>query len=126
MDPSTLALQAVGGFVVGSLIGYAVRKLAKWTLLAIGFMLLPIFGLWQIGVLDVNWEGLNAAIARFVEWLGVNISDMSLAIASTGVLGASGLFGFVFGLTGGFRHTIFPEPMRQFRFVKRKSRIKES
>jgi len=126
MDPSTLALQAVGGFTVGALIGYALRKATKWLLLAIGFMLLPVFGLWYAGVLDVNWEGVNALMGRLTEWLGVNISNMSLAITSAGAFGISGLLGFFFGISGGFRHTIFPEPMRQFRFVKRKSRIEES
>jgi len=120
VDPATLALQAVGGFMVGSLIGYALRKLAKWTLLGIGFMLLPVFGLWYLGVLNVDWEGLSSLVARFIEWLGVNLSDMSLAVTSAGLMGLTGLFGFVFGITGGFRHTVFPMSMRQYRFVKRK------
>jgi len=120
MDPSIIALQAVGGFTVGALLGYALRKATKLILLAIGFMLLPIFGLWQLGVLDVNWEGVNEVVARFVQWLGMNLSDASLTLASTGVLGMSGLFGFFFGLTGGFRHTIFPVPKRNYRYVKRK------
>jgi len=125
MDPSTLALQAVGGFVVGGLIGYAIRKAAKWVLVAIGFMLLPVFGLWYLGVLNVNWEGVNELVGRFVEWLGLNLSNMSLAIASAGAFGISGLLGFFFGISGGFRHSIFPEPVRHFRFVKRKSRSME-
>lgn len=120
MDPSTLALQAVGGFTVGALIGYALRKAAKWALVAIGFMLLPIFGLWYADVLDVDWEGVNGLVGRFVEWLGMNLSDMSLAIASAGALGVSGLLGFFFGVTGGFRHIVFPVEPATKKYVKRK------
>jgi len=120
MDPSTLALQAVGGFTAGALIGYALRKATKWLLLAIGFMLLPVFGLWYLGLLDVNWEGVNAIIGRLMEWIGVNLSNMSLALTSAGALGVSGLLGFFFGATGGFRHSVFPVEPTTKKYVKRK------
>lgn len=123
MDPSALALQAVGGFTVGALIGYALRKATRFLLLAVGFMLLPIFGLWYAGVLNVNWEGVNALVGRLMEWIGVNLSSISLAVAGAGAFGISGLLGFFFGISGGFRHSIFPEPARQFRFVKRKTHV---
>ena len=122
MDPSTLALQAVGGFTVGALIGYALRKATKWLLLAIGFMLLPVFGLWYLGVLSVDWSAVNELVGRFVEWLGINLSNMSLALASAGAFGISGLLGFFFGISGGFKQTVVPSPTKHFRFVKRKSR----
>ncbi|RLF08532.1 MAG: hypothetical protein DRJ60_00275 [Thermoprotei archaeon] len=125
MDASTLALQAVGGFVAGGLIGYAIRKAAKWILVATGFMLLPVFGLWHLGLVSVNWEGVNELVGKFVGWLGMNLSDMSLVLASAGAFGVSGLLGFFFGISGGFRHSIFPVPTRHFRFVKRKSRSAE-
>ena len=35
MDPSVLAAQAVGGFTVGALVGYAIRKVTKWILIGI-------------------------------------------------------------------------------------------
>lgn len=120
MDPSVLALQAVGGFTVGALIGYALRKITKWALLAVGFMLLPIFGLWYVGVLNVNWEGVNTLVGRLMEWLGVNLSSMSLALASAGAFGVSGLLGFFFGVSGGFRHAIFPVAPTTRKYVKRK------
>jgi len=120
MDPSTLALQAVGGFVVGGLIGYAIRKATKWVLVAIGFMLLPVFGLWYLGVLNVNWEGVNELVGRLVKWLGLNLSNMSLALASAGAFGVSSLLGFFFGVTGGFRHSVFPVEPTTKKFVKRR------
>ena len=119
MDPSTLALQAVGGFTVGALIGYALRKVTKWLLLAIGFLLLPIFGLWYIGAINVNWEGVNALVGRLMEWIGVNLSNAPAALASTGTFGVSTLLGFFFGVTAGFRHTV-ADVIRKRRFVRRK------
>jgi len=119
MDPTLLAVQAVGGFTIGALVGYAVRKATKWLLLLVGFMLMPVVGLWYLGVLDVNWEGLNALLAEFMQWLGVNLSDVTLSIASAGAFGLSSAIGFIFGITGGFAHNVFPVE-RTTRFVKRK------
>jgi len=122
MDPTILALQATGGFVVGSLIGYAIRRAAKLALVAIGFMLLPVFGLWSLGVLNVNWTKVNELVGNLITWLGVNMSNMTLMLASTGVLGVSGMLGFVFGITGGLRQTIFPvTDSPHNRYVKRKN-----
>jgi len=122
MEVSTLALQAAGGFLVGGLIGYAIRKAAKWFLTAVGFMLLPVFGLWYLGVLDVNWEGLYSLVGRVVEWLGMNLSDISLTLASAGAFGISGVLGFLFGVSGGLRHSILPVEASTRRFVKKKVR----
>jgi len=122
MDPTILALQATGGFIVGSLIGYAIRKAAKLALVAIGFTLLPVFGLWSLGVLNVNWAKVNELAGTAITWLGVNLSNMSLALASTGTLGVSGMLGFVFGITGGLKQTIFPvTDSPHHRYVKRKN-----
>ncbi len=115
-DPTILALQATGGFVVGSLIGYAARKLAQWILLAIGFALLPIAGLWYLGIISVNWAGLNALIGKAVAWLGMNLSSASTALASAGTFGIASVAGFLFGFSGGFRHSVFGEK----KFVKKR------
>jgi len=122
MDPTTLTLQAVGGFTVGALIGYVLRKAARWALVAVGFMLLPVFGLWYLGVLDVDWEGVNALVGRLTEWMGVNLSNMTLAITSTGALGVSGVLGFFFGATDGFRHNAFPVEASTRKYVKHKQK----
>jgi len=120
MEPSVLAIQAVGGFTVGALIGYAMRKLAKWVLVALGFLLLPIFGLWQAGVLNVNWQRINMLVGEFMQQLGVNIANAAEAIASAGAFGVGGLFGFVFGFSGGFGLKQNVYPVSRTKFVKRK------
>jgi len=119
-DPTILAVQAVGGFSVGALIGYAMRKLAKWALIGLGFILLPIFCMWQAGILNVNWQKVNIVVGEFMRWLGVNIANATEAIASAGAFGVGGLFGFVFGFSGGFglKQNIFS--VSRTRFVKRK------
>jgi len=118
-DAAALALQAVGGFVLGGIIGYAIRKAAKWVLIAIGFFLLPVFGLWYLGLLSVNWDKLNEVVGRIVEWLGVNLSNMTSAIASAGVFGISGIVGFLFGLSG-LKHSALGVGA-DYRFVRRRS-----
>jgi len=121
VDASTLALQAVGGFTVGALIGYAARKVTKWLLVAAGLALLPIFALWQAGVLSVDWGAVNELVGRLVQWLGLNLSSMTSAVLSAGAFGVSGAVGFVFGISGGLRGTAFPEPPARRRFVKRRA-----
>lgn len=120
VDASVLAVQAVGGFTVGALIGYAFRKLTKWIFIGLGFLLLPIFCFWQMGVLDVDWERVNMLVGEFMQWLGVNIANATEVLASAGAFGVSGLFGFVFGFSGGFglRHNIFS--VSRYRFVKKR------
>jgi len=121
VDVSVLALQAVGGFTVGALIGYVVKKLARWALIAVGFMLLPIFVLWYVGVLYVNWGYVNELVGRFATWLGVTTSDMMSSLASMGLFGFSTVFGFVFGLTSGFKDTVLPvDNSNAYKFVRRK------
>jgi len=120
MDPTTLVLQTAGGFVAGGLIGYAIRKITKWVLVGMGLMLLPIAGLWQCGVINVNWEGLNELIGRIVYWLGINLTDMGSTLVSAGAFGISGLLGFLFGISGGFKHSMYPIECKR-RFVRRKN-----
>jgi len=115
VEPTTIALQAVGGFLVGSLIGYALRKVTKAILVAIGIMLLPVFGLWYLGVIEVNYEKLTEYIERIVGWFGMNISNISVA---TSVFGVCWTLGLVFGFSAGFRHMI--SPVKCYRFVRRK------
>lgn len=118
VEPTTLALQVTGGFITGALIGYALRKAAKLVLIAVAFMLLPVFVLWYLGVLNVNWTAVEQLVGSFAAWLGTNISDMTLTLANTGAFGLSTIIGFVFGVAG-FRHTIFPPVQRKYRFVRR-------
>jgi uncharacterized membrane protein (Fun14 family) len=125
LDPQTLALQAVGGFTIGAVIGYAARKLAKVLLLAIGVMLLPLALLWQAGVLYVNWSALNEVVGRVVMWVAGSVKSLEDALASAGVFGASALIGFFFGVASPALHSAAYKPSEHYRFVKRKVRESE-
>jgi len=124
VDAATLAVQVVGGFTVGALIGYVVKKLAKWALIAVGFALLPVFALWYVGAISVNWDYVNELVGRFATWLGTTVNDVYTAVASMGLFGFSTVFGFFFGVTSGFRDTVLPA-LRQssLKYVRRKRSI---
>jgi uncharacterized membrane protein (Fun14 family) len=124
MDPQVLALQAVGGFTLGAILGYTARKLAKALILAIGIALLPIALLWYAGVLYVNWAALNELIGKFVAWLLGTVKGFEDAIASASVFGVSSVIGFLFGLAAPALHTVY-KPSEFYRFVKRKVRESE-
>lgn len=119
MDPQVLALQAVGGFTVGAILGYASRKLAKVLILAVGIALLPIALLWYAGVLYVNWSALNELVGRGVTWFLGAVKGFEDALASASVFGVSSVIGFLFGLASPALYSVY-KPSEFYRFVKRK------
>lgn len=120
MDATILVLQATGGFLLGGILGYTLRKAAQLLLVAAGLALLPVFALWSLGVLSVNWTAVEELLGRLASWLGVNLSNTASILASTGVLGISGLLGFFFGISGGI-HSCEQPPHRKHEYVKKKA-----
>jgi uncharacterized membrane protein (Fun14 family) len=125
VDPQTLALQAVGGFTIGAILGYVARKLAKVLIFAVGLALLPIALLWYAGVLYVNWPALNEHVGRFVTWLLGVAKGFEDALASASVFGVSTAIGFLFGLVSPALHSAAYKPSEYYKFVKRKVRESE-
>ena len=119
MDLQVVAIQAVGGFTVGALVGYVSRKLGKYLLLGLGLLILPLVVFWQMGVFQVNWAMVNEMVGRFVTWIAGNVQSLSDALASAGVFGISSLVGFFFGLASPGMHSCEPT-FNEMRFVKRK------
>jgi len=119
MDVSVLAIQATGGFLTGALVGYALRKAGKFLLLFIGILLLPVFGLWSIGVISVNWDAINLWIGKLAEWMGIVLTDAISALSSASAFGVAMVFGFLTGFSSFFRH-VFEAPEKTKRFVQRK------
>ena len=124
MDLQILALQAVGGFTIGAVLGYVTRKLAKVFIFAIGLALLPIALLWYAGVLYVNWAVLNELVGRIVTWFLGAVKGFEDALASASVFGVSTVIGFLFGLAAPALHSVY-KPSEYYRFVKRKVRESE-
>jgi uncharacterized membrane protein (Fun14 family) len=119
VDLQLVAIQAVGGFTVGALVGYVSRKLGKYLLLGLGLLILPLVVFWQMGVFQVNWAMVNEMVGRFVTWIAGNVQSLSDALASAGVFGISSLVGFFFGLASPGMHSCEPT-FNEMRFVKRK------
>jgi len=122
VDLQVVALQAIGGFTVGALVGYVSRKLGKYLLLGLGLLILPLVVFWQMGVFQVNWAMVNEVVGRFVTWIAGNVQSLSDALASAGVFGLSSLVGFFFGLASPGMHSCEPafDAFDEMRFVKRK------
>ena len=56
-------------FVAGFSIGYALAFFLKLTLLLAGGLLLTLFGLQYVGLVEVNWLGIQAYYDAFMAWL---------------------------------------------------------
>lgn len=124
MDPQILALQAIGGFTIGAVLGYVTRKLAKVLIFAMGLALLPIALLWYAGVLYVNWTALNELIGKIITWFLSATKSFEDALTSASVFGVSTAIGFIFGLASPALFSVY-KPAEYSRFVKRKVRESE-
>jgi uncharacterized membrane protein (Fun14 family) len=86
-------------FFVGFCVGYALRVFFKISLIAIGLILLALFGLQYGGVVSVNWSALQQHYGSVGRWLAAQASSFRQFV--TGYLPSAGLGSF--GLVTGFR-----------------------
>jgi uncharacterized membrane protein (Fun14 family) len=122
MDITTLvATEAVGGFTVGALIGYATKAILKITAIGLGFFLLILLWLSSNGLIIVNWSAIQTWLSNLLTNLfGQNLSGTF----SLGVLGTAGVGGFFYGLG---KHEIKQESRLRFNRPRfNKSRIQLS
>jgi uncharacterized membrane protein (Fun14 family) len=122
MDITTLvATEAVGGFTVGALIGYATKAILKITAIGLGFFLLILLWLSSNGLIIVNWPAIQTWLSNLLTNLfGQNLSGTF----SLGVLGTAGVGGFFYGLG---KHEIKQESRLRFNRPRfNKSRIQLS
>jgi uncharacterized membrane protein (Fun14 family) len=96
MDVTTLVVtEAIGGFSVGALIGYASKVVLKITAIGLGFFFLILLWLSSNNLVIVNWPAIQAWLANTLTNLfGQNLSGS----LSLGVLGTAGVGGFFYGL----------------------------
>jgi len=127
VDVATLAVQASSGFVIGALVGYALRKLTGFIVSAaatfLGLWLLSLVALAQLGVIVVNWGALGAlassllsALSSFLSWLGVSTQSVYDFLATSGPFGLGLTLGALVG--AGLLHSA--EALRRGRFVRRR------
>ncbi|MFP3045636.1 MAG: FUN14 domain-containing protein [Thermocladium sp.] len=122
MDITTLvATEAVGGFAVGALIGYATKAILKITAIGLGFFFLILLWLSSSGLIIVNWPAIQTWLSNLLTNLfGQNLSGTF----SLGVLGTAGVGGFFYGLG---KHEIKQESRLRFNRPRfNKSRIQLS
>jgi FUN14 family. len=99
MDLLGVATLGVGGFALGTILGLALRAFTKVIMYAIGLYLLSLVVLSSVGLIIVNWAGVEATLSKVISWL-IALTQTDI-FTSTGVLGISGFVGTLYGLTRG-------------------------
>jgi uncharacterized membrane protein (Fun14 family) len=84
-------------FFVGFAIGYAVRTFVKVSVLAIGAMLLLLFGLQYAGIIEVRWTVMEGHYDSIVAWLQGQTASFGDFITGYLPSTASAAFGLVVG-----------------------------
>jgi uncharacterized membrane protein (Fun14 family) len=84
-------------FFVGFCIGYAVRTFVKISIVAIGFILLVLFGLQYFGIVDVDWNAAEGRYTAVMEWLKAETSSFTTFVKGSLPSAASVMAGLVFG-----------------------------
>jgi uncharacterized membrane protein (Fun14 family) len=93
IDPQQLGLEFGGGVVVGGLVGFAAKKLAKVVALLVGLQLALFKLLESREILTVDWGRLTAGLAGTAEsaasgtppsWVMTILSMLSISAGFTG------------------------------------------
>ena len=62
------------GFFAGFCMGYALRTFFRISFVAIGLLLLMLFGLQYAGLIDVDWSAMESVFDNTVAWLRTNLA----------------------------------------------------
>lgn len=95
IDPAGLALEAGGSAIIGAVIGFAAKKVAKIVAVIVGVELVLFKFLETRGVLQVNWGKLGGAfegLAGEAPGQARSFVDTFIATAGIGVGFAAGFF----------------------------------
>lgn len=84
-------------FFVGFAIAYALRQFVKISIIAIGILLLALFGLQYAGVIDVNWQAMNDHYDSIMAFLGSQTETFTTFVTGYLPSGASALAGMAIG-----------------------------
>ena len=85
-------------FMVGLAVGYALKIAFKIALVAVGVILLGVFGLQYAGLVHVDWSGVELRYDTWADWLSVNGSAFLSFIGDNLSSAASFLAGLALGL----------------------------
>lgn len=92
VDPTALGLEFGGGAVIGGLIGFAAKKIAKVLAVLVGVQLMVFRYLESQGILVVDWNRLSAGLLETgeraqgaeIHWLESVLSTLSIGAGFTG------------------------------------------
>jgi len=92
IDPQQLGIEFGSGAVLGGIIGFAAKKLAKVIALIVGLELALFKFLESREILSVDWEALSAGLVQTGEgatagppdWVSTILSTLSVSVGFTG------------------------------------------
>ena len=93
LDPTQLGLEFGSGAVIGAIIGFAFKKIAKVIAVLVGLELAVFKFLESRGILTVDWEALTGGIVEVTEgatsstppsWVNTILSTLSISAGFTG------------------------------------------
>jgi len=101
LDPTALGLEFGGGAVIGGLIGFAAKKIAKLLAVIAGVQLMLFRYLESQGIITVDWNRLSAGILHTQAQAQDTATSVVQSLISTLSLGAGFTGGFVIGFKRG-------------------------
>jgi uncharacterized membrane protein (Fun14 family) len=92
IDPQQLGIEFGSGAVIGGIVGFAAKKLAKVIAIIVGLELALFKFLESRGILSVDWAALSAGLLKTGEsaaggppgWLSTILSTLSVSVGFTG------------------------------------------
>jgi uncharacterized membrane protein (Fun14 family) len=93
IDPTSLGLEFGSGAVIGGIIGFAAKKVAKIIAVIVGLELALFKFLESRGILTVDWEKLTSGLVKTSQdaatgappsWLSSILSTLSISAGFTG------------------------------------------
>ena len=99
LDPTQLGIEVGGGAVIGAVVGYAAKKLARVLAVLIGLQLALFVFLESRQIISVDWERLTGGVIGASMGVSPTPPSWLLSIVSTMSVSA----GFVGGFLLGFR-----------------------
>jgi len=95
LDPTSLGIQMGGSAILGAVIGFAAKKVAKVIAILIGLELVLFKFLESRGVLSVNWDrlaGASQGVAESGAEAGHTMIETFISTAGIGATFAGGFF----------------------------------
>jgi uncharacterized membrane protein (Fun14 family) len=99
VDATGLALQVGGSAVVGAIIGFAAKKVAKVLAIVVGLELVLFKFLETRGIVQVNWETLGGFAEALATQAPGRAQSLVDTFVSTAGIGAGFAAGFYLGLS---------------------------